>query len=96
MADTIPSGISREHILRALRDLDLRKPHLFADSTKYDLLFQGRRYPPKAVLGLAAQSVEGREFGPYDFKGGRGSKCFRILEQAGFEIVRKPGIQFSK
>jgi 5-methylcytosine-specific restriction protein A len=52
-------------------------------------LFEGRRYAPKAVLGLAAGKVTGTPLGPYDFKGGVKSKCFRILEANGFAIITK-------
>ena len=30
---------------------------------------EGRRYPPKAVVGLAAGKITGQTLGPYDFKG---------------------------
>jgi 5-methylcytosine-specific restriction protein A len=63
--------------------------HAFGGSTGYDVLFDGRRYPPKAVVGVAAKFHSGKQLGPYDFKGGLKSKCFRVLEQNGFEIVTK-------
>jgi 5-methylcytosine-specific restriction protein A len=63
--------------------------HHFADSTRYDLVHEGRSYPPKAVLGIAAKEVTGKDYGPYDFKGGLKSKCFKTLESNGFEIVAK-------
>lgn len=89
MSENIPEGINRQHILAAISDLDSGVPHKFADSTGYDVLFEGRRYPPKAVIGLAAGNFLGRDFGPYDFKGGLKSKCFRILESNGFEVISK-------
>lgn len=89
MIDQIPAGIQREHILQAIRELDSGKSHDFAESTHYDLLYKGRRYPPKAVIGLAALAKTGRQLGPNDFKGGLKSKCFRTLEDAGFQIVLK-------
>ena len=86
MSDAIPDGITKKHVEAAIRDLRDGRKHLFADSTKYDLLDNGgRRYPPKAVLGLAANPATGGEpLGPYDFKGGLGSKCFRILVSLGY------------
>jgi 5-methylcytosine-specific restriction protein A len=53
------------------------------------VLYEGRRYPPKAVLGFAAGKAAGTPLGPSDFKGGLNSKCFRILEANGFTIVTK-------
>ncbi len=82
-------GIEREHVLSALRDLDGGTEHRFHESTKYDLLHVGRRYPPKAVYGLAAKYAAGVELGPEDFSAGIQSTCFRTFQRLGFEIVRK-------
>ena len=89
MPNNIPDEITHEDIAQALRDLDAGVPHSFKPSTGYDVLFSGRRYPPKAVIGLAARRLAGRTLEPRDFKGGRDSKCFRILEGAGFDLVTK-------
>ena len=89
MADKIPDGITKEHIMRAIHELDRGVDHQFADSTGYDVLYDGRRYPPKAVVGIAASNLIGKQLGPYDFKGGLKSKCFRVLESNDFEIVTK-------
>jgi 5-methylcytosine-specific restriction enzyme A len=89
LADKIPDGLTREHIVDAINALDSGIEHAFGQSTGYDVLYEGRRYPPKAVIGIAAKHLIGRQLGPYDFKGGRKSRCFRILEQNHFEIVTK-------
>ena len=89
MADIIPDGITQKHILRAIDALNVGAEHDFADSTGYDLLYKGKRYPPKAVVGIAAGLLTGQQLGPYDFKGGISSKCFRTLELNEFEIVTK-------
>lgn len=70
----IPAGITAEHVRMAVRDFDARVvEHRFADSTRYDLLVEGRRYPPKAIVGLAARYVTGQPLTPEDFSGGEGS-----------------------
>jgi 5-methylcytosine-specific restriction protein A len=89
MARPIPEGIRPDHVIAAIRDLDAGAQHRFGNSTRYDLLYQGRRYPPKAVIGLAAGKLLGRPLGPDDFKGGLESKCFRVLEANGFTVVGK-------
>ncbi|MBO2623641.1 HNH endonuclease [Shewanella algae] len=89
MADKIPDGITKEHIINAIQALDRGVEHKFADSTGYDVLYDSRRYPPKAVVGIAASNLVGKQLGPYDFKGGLKSKCFRVLEEKNFEIVTK-------
>ena len=85
----IPNGITSEHILKAISDFETGVPHEFVDSTGYDLLHEGKRYPPKAIVGLAAKQILGEPLRPSDFSGGIKSKCFRVLEDAGFEIVEK-------
>jgi len=92
MPNPLPDTISRDNLLAAFAAFDSGTAHRFADSTGYDVLFEGRRYPPKAIVGIAARSVTGVDYGPEDFSGGRGSKCFRILQRAGFEIVEKTGL----
>lgn len=89
MASKLPDGITRDHLLEAIADIDRNVPNRFFDSTGYDVLHEGRRYPPKAVVGVAAGKLLGAPLGPGDFKGGRGSKCFRILDKHKFEVVTK-------
>lgn len=89
MSDRIPDGISRAHITKAIRKIEGGAPNRFAESTGYDVLFEGKRFAPKAVIGVAAAEILGEELGPNDFKGGLKSKCFRILENYGFEIITK-------
>jgi len=74
---------------KAIRDIDAGISHAFGESTKYDVLFEKQRYAPKVVVGVTASNVTGDSFGPYHFKGGLKSLCFRILQDNGFEIVSK-------
>lgn len=89
MANRIPDGIARAHLLEAIRALDAGEPHPFGPSTGYDVFHDGKRYPPKAVVGIGARQVTGRQLSPDDFRGGLGTRCFRILEANGFEIITK-------
>jgi 5-methylcytosine-specific restriction enzyme A len=89
VSDHIPEGITREHIIKAISALADGVEHHFSDSTGYDVLYDGKRYPPKAVIGIAASYIIGNQLGPYDFKGGLKSKCFKVLEFNKFEIVTK-------
>ena len=52
----LPKGLTREHIEQAIAQLDTGAPHPFGASTDYDLLVNGKTYPPKAVVGLAAST----------------------------------------
>lgn len=85
----IPDGISRDDILKAVELFDAGAPHQFGPSLYYDLLVNGKRYPPKAIVGLAARRLRGRVLLPTEFSGGEGSKCFRVLKDLGFQIVQK-------
>jgi len=89
---SIPNGIRAEHVLAAILDFNLGIAHDFADSTKYDLVIDEKRYPPKAIIGLAAKHAVGRLLLPRDFTGGEESRCFQILRDLGFMIRPKPGI----
>jgi hypothetical protein len=57
------------------------------------LISNEKRYPPKAIIGLAARRTAGRVLTPYDFKGGEQSRCFRILRELGFTIESKLRIE---
>jgi hypothetical protein len=59
-------------------------------STRYDLLWRGRRYPPKVVVARAAELRSGEPFHPSFFSGGNGTgQANRILADLGFEVVPK-------
>ena len=89
----IPPGITREDVIRAIADLKAGTvTHEFHESERYDLVYEGERYAPKAVLGVAARRVAGRLLTPADFSGGEGSTCFRIRRELGFTVERKPGV----
>jgi hypothetical protein len=81
--------IQRPHILAAIQQIDAGAKTRFADSTKFDVLFQKKRYAPKEVGGLALEMLALRSFGPKDFKGGERSACFNSLSRCGFTIVPK-------
>jgi len=89
MTGRIPEGITSAQILEAIKMIQAGVPNKFAESTGYDVLFEGKRYAPKAVVGVAAGVLTGGELGPADFKAGLGSKCFRLLERNGFVVVTK-------
>lgn len=70
MPQSIPRGLAREHVLRAIADLDAVVEHPFGLPTGYELVHEGRRYPPKAVIGLAHRHLAGRLLRPEEFSGG--------------------------
>lgn len=93
MARHLPDTISRAHIEQALQHFDQGQDHAFGPSTFYDLVWQGKRYPPKAIMGLAAELATGERWVPDDFTGGEQSRCFFLLRDRGFVISPKPGTE---
>lgn len=91
---TVLAGLSEADVLRVLSDFSLEAAagHGFADSTDFDLVHEGKIFPPKAVLGLAATRVIGRPLTSDEFSGGERSACFQILRGLGFVIQPKAHI----
>ena len=96
MRRSLPNGITKNHILEAIKLISSGRETNFADSTKFDLYYNENRYPPKAVLGLAAELHTGEAYYPSDFSGGVTSNCFRILRSLGFQIVPKLNLSLKK
>jgi hypothetical protein len=90
MPQSIPAGLTQEHVLRTLADLDAGIDHPFGLPTGYELVHQGKRYAPKAVVGLACRYSIGRTLQPDEFSGGEapGQANF-VLRKLGFTVVRK-------
>lgn len=86
---SIAQQMTADDVREAIADYDGGIEHPFAPSTGYDLIHEGRRYPPKAIYGLAARRLVGRVLEPSEFSGGEGSMCFQTLRGLGFEIVPK-------
>src|SRR5215467_4533836 len=62
-------------------------PH---DSTQYDLLWRGRRFPPKVVIRKALEIEHGINFPESKFSGGtHAGQANAVLEALGFRIVPK-------
>lgn len=84
----LPSGITRDDVLAALRDLDAGVGHDYGPPTGYELVHDGKRYPPKAVIGLAARRLAGRYVSSREFSGGVGpGGATTRLRRLGFTVV---------
>jgi hypothetical protein len=89
-------NVTRTEVLRAIQDYDRLGPeaffseHGFAPTTTYDLVWEERRYPPKAILGTAYELATGERLGSGDFEGGK-TGAVAVLEKLGFTIrARRP------
>jgi hypothetical protein len=90
MPQSIPKGLTRDHVIRALADLDAGVEHPFGAPTNYELVHDGRGYPPKAVIGLAFRHLSGLVLMPEEFSGGEapGQANF-VLRGLGFMVEKK-------
>jgi len=85
----LPHQLLREAIIAAAQAYDAGVNHAFANSRDYDVIINDRRYPPKAIVGIAASALTGLTFIPADFSGGIKSKCVRLLTDQGYQVVHK-------
>jgi hypothetical protein len=83
----IPKYINREHILEAIKRIDTDGVPETHNSTKFDLLFENRRYPPKYVISISHLLLVGKMLPVKDFSGGDEANNF--LASLGFQIVSK-------
>jgi hypothetical protein len=87
--DLIPDGITRDNILHAIGEFDRDgMPGGFKPSHTYDVVHEGRGYPPPAIIALAIKQLTGF-LPPPAIRAGRRTKCFAVLEECGFTIVQK-------
>jgi hypothetical protein len=90
MPQAIPKGLTRDDVLRALADLDAGVEHPFGPPTGYEVVHEGKRYPPKAVVGLACRSLLERILRPGEFSGGEApGQANYVLRELGFAVAPK-------
>ncbi|SDY39195.1 McrB family protein [Hymenobacter psychrophilus] len=81
-----PAQLTRDHILRALRLIERQGPPL-PPSTVYDLVYKGRRYPPRPVLQLAFQLASGQPEATLPLLAGNPTN--NLLERLDFTVTTK-------
>ena len=91
MPQAIPKGLTREHVLKALADLDTGFGRdLFGEARSYELVHEGKRYAPKAVIGIAARYLTGEILHLTQFSGGeQPGQANYELRKLGFQVVEK-------
>ena len=87
---TIPKNISRDHLLKAIGDIDNRNVAIpdNRQSTKYSIIFNEKYYPPKFVICQANKYANGDFYNSELFNGGYESNEF--LRKRDFTIVNTP------
>jgi hypothetical protein len=90
--------VSRADVVRAIEEYDRLGPerffadHGFGPTTTYDLIWDGRTYPPKAILGAAYEFATGQRLASGDFEGGKAG-AVKVLGKLEFAVQpkRPPG-----
>jgi hypothetical protein len=86
--------VTKQDVLRAIHEYDRLGPeqffseHGFAPTTTYELVWEKRRYPPKAILGAAYEFATEQQLVSGDFEGGK-SGAVKVLTSLGFSIEKK-------
>ena len=86
--------VTRTDVLRAIEEYDRLGPegffaaHGFGPTTTYELVWEERRYPPKAILGTAYEFATGQRLASGDFEGGK-SGAVKELEKLGFTVQQR-------
>ena len=88
--------VTRDDVVHAIQEYDRLGPqeffsaHGFAPTTTYDLVWEERRYPPKAILGTAYEFATGQRLASGDFEGGK-TGAVKVLGNLGFTVEpRRP------
>jgi hypothetical protein len=83
--------VTQDDVLRAITEYDQLEPqrffseHGFGPTTTYDLVWNERLYPPKAILGTAYEFATGQRLASGDFEGGKAG-AVKVLGKLGFTI----------
>jgi hypothetical protein len=87
-------NVTHAHVMNAIQEYDRLGPerffsaHGFAPTTTYDLVWEQRRYPPKAILGTAYELATGERLASGDFEGGKAG-AVKVLEKLGFSVEER-------
>jgi len=85
----IPKNIKKEHLEKAIAEIDKDGIRKGRHSSTYDLIHNGKSYPPKLVLSIANRYANGTELDSNDFGGGKDTPAFELMKAEGFVIVPK-------
>jgi 5-methylcytosine-specific restriction protein B len=92
MPRAIPEGLTQQHVLSAFADLDSGIDAPFGPATGYELVHNGKRFAPKAVIGLAFKHLTGEILAHGELSGGEGpGQANFVLRDLGFDVVAKNG-----
>jgi hypothetical protein len=83
--------VTRDDVLRAIGEYDRMGSEAFfaaygfGPSRTYELVWDKRSYPHKAILGTAYEFATGERLGSADFEGGKAG-AVKVLGKLGFTV----------
>jgi len=86
--------VTSDDVVRAIQEYDrlgaerFFAEHGFGPTTTYDLVWDERPYPPKAILGTAYELATGQRLASGDFEGGK-TGAVAVLGKLGFTVQHK-------
>lgn len=88
-----PEKITKQHILNAVAKIETENIELIP-STKFDVIIDGKAYPPKEIMRFAHEAMNGERI----WNNSGGEPTNRYLSSSGFDVVRKedPSISSSE
>lgn len=90
----LKTDVDRDDVLKAIADYDRLGPdaffteHGYGASRSYELVYDDRRYPHKAILGTAYELKTGDRLDAGDFEGGKAG-AVAVLQNLGFTVEAK-------
>jgi hypothetical protein len=84
-------NVTRDDVVRAIKEYDKLGPekffsaHGYGPSRTYELVWDKRHYPHKAILGTAYEFATGQRLASGDFEGGK-SGAVSVLGKMGFDV----------
>jgi hypothetical protein len=84
-------NVAHDDVVHAIKEYDRLGPeqffskHGFGQSRNYELIWEKRHYPHKAILGTAYELATGQRLAPTDFEGGKAG-AVKVLEKLGFTV----------
>lgn len=91
---TLPTNITQEHLLQAIEKIDREGIPKEGASQYYDVIHDGKRYPPKLIVSYANIFANGEMLDRGSFGGGLDQPSFKLLKKEGFIIQEKTKVWF--
>ncbi len=90
----LKTDVTHADVVRAIKEYDRLGPeqffseHGYGPSRSYELVWEQRRYPHKAILGTAYELATGQRLASGDFEGGKAG-AVSVLRDLGFTVEDK-------